>query len=142
MAGTSPELRQAELVDHAGSSRPSRVQAVRTKLRGWQEHWTFFYVLAVLAPVGAACVHHLLWLFGLKLTYVTFYTGIILVSLVGGLGPGLVATLLSAFLANYYFIEPAGRFHLQNRIHVLGLAAFSVTSLCIAVMGHLSRQSR
>jgi PAS domain S-box-containing protein len=142
MAGTSPELRQIDIVDHAGSSWTSRVQAARTKLHRWQDHWSFAYVLAVVTPIAAAGVHHLFWLIGLKLTYVTFYTAIILASLVGGLGPGLVATLLSAFLANYYFLEPAGRFHLQNRSHVFGLAAFSITALCIAVMGHLSRQSR
>src|SRR5215469_1586998 len=142
MAGTSPKLRHADVVDHAGSSWASRVHEVKSKLHHWQDHWSFAYVLAVVAPIAAAGVHHLFWLVGLKLTYVTFYTAIIMASLVGGLGPGLVATLFSAFLANYYFLEPAGRFHLRNRSHVFGLAAFSITALCIAVMGHLSRQSR
>jgi PAS domain S-box-containing protein len=142
MVGTTPELRQPEADGQAGFSRSSWVQAVRTRLLRWQEHWAFPYVLAVLAPLAAAWVHHCLWLIGLKLSYVTFYTGIILVSLVGGLGPGLVATLLSALLANYYFLEPVGRFHLQNRSHVLALVTFSITSTCIAFMGHWSRQSR
>src|SRR5262252_1001160 len=103
MAGTKPELQRAASVE---SSRPTRAQAVRTKLRRWQEHWAFAYVMAVLAPFLAAWVHHLLWLVGLKLTYVTFYIAIILASLLGGLGPGFLATLISALLADYFFLQP------------------------------------
>jgi PAS domain S-box-containing protein len=45
---------------------------------------------------------------GTRATYVTFYPAVMLAALYGGLSAGLLATVLSAGLAAYFWIEPAG----------------------------------
>ena len=72
-------------------------------------HWAARYLIAVFLPVAAALVRAGL-LAGLenRATYVTFFPAVIVVALYGGLWPGLVATALSAALADYFWIEPRG----------------------------------
>ena len=38
--------------------------------------------------------------------FVLFFAAITVASLVGGRGPGIIATLLSALIGNWYFMEP------------------------------------
>ena len=46
--------------------------------------------------------------------FVLFFAGVAIVSVYGGRGPGLLATLLSAATANYLFIVPLNQFTLHG----------------------------
>jgi PAS domain S-box-containing protein len=50
----------------------------------------------------------LLHALGTRNVYVTFYPAVVLAALYGGLRAGLLATLLSAFIVDYFWIEPSG----------------------------------
>ena len=64
---------------------------------------------AVLLVVVAAILRNALdRSFGAGSTYVTFYPVTLLAAVLGGLGPGIVATALSAAAAAYFFLDPPG----------------------------------
>jgi len=65
------------------------------------------YLIAVLA-VATACGFRILLhpLTGTGAPWVIFFTAVVIASLVGGRGPGIVATLLSAVIAAYFFVLP------------------------------------
>ncbi|MDA8308378.1 MAG: GAF domain-containing protein, partial [Deltaproteobacteria bacterium] len=82
------------------------------------------YTVSVLAVIIAFVIR---WQFreavGLHATFLTFYPAIAIAALHGGLGPGVLATILSAILADFFLIEPVGRFVIPD-IH--GLAWFLI----------------
>jgi signal transduction histidine kinase/ActR/RegA family two-component response regulator len=56
----------------------------------------------------------------------------------GGLGPGLLATLLSAALANEFFLHPTD----TSRERTLQLVVFSAQGLVVSLMAHLLGRAR
>src|SRR5215475_12939702 len=62
----------------------------------------------------------------------------------GGLGPGLVATLASGLLGDYFFIEPLHTFRLSshNLAEQVELYLFYVTGIAISLMSHERFSSR
>ena len=70
-----------------------------------------------VAMVLAAAAIRLVFLsaMGTHAPFVVFYPAVIFAALYGGWRAGLLATALSAILADYFWIEPAGRFALGNR---------------------------
>jgi PAS domain S-box-containing protein len=63
-----------------------------------------------------------------------------LIALLGGFGPGLFATLFSALLAAYLFLEPLNSIHIRNSRDLVGLALFAVMGVAISGMGALFRR--
>jgi K+-sensing histidine kinase KdpD len=53
-----------------------------------------------------------------------FYPGIMLAARFGGLGPGVIATWLSAALAAYFYMEPTGSFRIAHRSDQVSLPLF------------------
>jgi PAS domain S-box-containing protein len=135
-------MRPAAVLQSAGSSSPSSGQPIQPRFRDWQEHWLFRYAQAVLAVALGVLLHYVLTLVGLKLIYVTFYAAIIVSALLGGLGPGLLATLLAALWADYYVLKPTGSFHVRSPGDLIGLAVFSATGVFFSVLGQWSIKAR
>src|SRR5271157_641497 len=70
------------------------------------------YAMAVLVVVAAFLLRWLLVQgFGLEMpTFITFYPAIMLVAVLGGLWPGLLATVLCAAGTDYFILPPVGHF--------------------------------
>ena len=67
------------------------------------------YVVAIGALAAALLFRYLVRdSLGLKVPYLQFYPAIIVAAWYGGLGPGVLATALSALAAMYFFLPPAG----------------------------------
>jgi PAS domain S-box-containing protein len=103
-------------------------------------HWTARYLVAIALPVAAALVR---WVFlaglGNRATYVTFFPAVIVAALYGGLWPGLMATALSAALADYFWIEPRG-FSIADPADLLSLIVFILSGgLISAITGRMHR---
>ena len=82
------------------------------------------YLAAVVLVAAAALVRlGFLQALGTRATYVTFYPAVIVAALYGGLSAGLVATVLSAGLAAYFWMEPPG-LAIQDPGDWLALAIF------------------
>lgn len=60
----------------------------------------------------------------------------------GGRGPTLLATLLSLFLIDYYFVPPVGSLHVDGATSVLDIVAFVVLAATIAATMDGLRRAR
>jgi PAS domain S-box-containing protein len=90
--------------------------------------------LASLLIVVAATVLRLgpLSALGTRAPYLTFYPAVILAALYGGWWGGLLATIFSAFAADYFCIELAGHFRIQNPVDWLRTGVFSFSGVLIS----------
>ena len=61
-----------------------------------------------------------------------FYPAVMLAALYGGSRAGLLATALSAILADYFWIEPTGSFAVAQTADWLGLVIFLLSGTMIA----------
>jgi PAS domain S-box-containing protein len=65
------------------------------------------------------------------LPFIFFFPAVAMAAWYGGLGPGALATVLSAVLAGWFFIEPLHSFSLSSSHDITALAAFVFSSLFI-----------
>lgn len=65
------------------------------------------------------------------LPYLTFYPAITVAALYGGLNPGLVATVLSALIADYFIIEPGG-IMIWKTVDIVSMSYFLLSSALIS----------
>jgi PAS domain S-box-containing protein len=72
---------------------------------------------------------------GLTVPYLQFYPAIIAAAWYGGLGPGVLTTVISTAVAMYVFLPPAG-FAVSNAPDQLSLAVFGATGLAISWLNH------
>lgn len=106
------------------------------------------WFLRYSAAVAAACAGLLVRMALTSLageglpTYITFYPAVMIVALLGGFGPGLVATVASALLASYYLLPPLGHFAIEHVVDAVGLAFFLGMGLFISVVAALYRRAR
>ncbi len=74
---------------------------------------------------------------------ILFVPAVTLAAWYGGLGPGLVATVLASLLCSYFFLEPIGSLMVRRGNDVLRLAAFVLDGiLTSALMGQLRSAKR
>jgi PAS domain S-box-containing protein len=79
-------------------------------------------------------------LWGLKLPYITLFPAIMLSAWIGGLWPGVVATLLTAVAAEYFWIEPAGSWTVRDPSEIAGLALFAAMGVFISGLNEAWRR--
>ncbi len=88
------------------------------------------YGLAVLAVFIATMLRHIPGGFlPENLTYITYYPATMIAALLGGLGPGILATLLSDVCVDYFFLVPKGQFGSKGLPELMGIFLFT----CIGV---------
>ncbi len=91
---------------------------------GW--HRPLRYGLAVLLVFLATVLRYLPGGFLPEgLTYMTYFLAVMIVAIMGGLGPGILATLLSDVCADYFFLRPQGQFGNKDLPEVVGLILFT-----------------
>lgn len=99
------------------------------------------YGWALLAIVVAAFLRYGLDVaFGYTQPFVFFYPTIMLISLLGGLEPSLLATAASATFAWYYLLEPRHSFAVPNRRDMIALLMFTGIGVIMSVAGDLFRR--
>ena len=64
-----------------------------------------------------------------RLTYITYYPATMIAVLLGGLGPGILATLLSDVCIDYFFLEPKGQFGNKSLPDLVGLIVFTLIGI-------------
>jgi two-component system, OmpR family, sensor histidine kinase KdpD len=93
------------------------------------------WVLAVLAP-AAATVAAVLFapLFGLSTDVVLFFLAIVVVALVGGLGPALLAAVAGGLMLNYFLTPPVHTFTIAQRENAVTLVVMVVVAVAVALV--------
>ena len=102
------------------------------------------YVLSILVVIVSFWLYLALTaLFGPGLpTYILFYPAIIIVALIAGLGPGLLATIVSVMIAIIWIIPPLGQFTLRTPIEEIGVVLFTSIGIMISGVSELYRRNR
>ena len=99
------------------------------------------YGVAAVMTASALFLRGLLTpLWGLSLPFLTFYPAVMVASWYGGFGAGLLASLLSAFSALYFFILPAHPGSLPAS-DLVGLLFFTVINILIAYLNEKLHQA-
>ena len=93
------------------------------------------YGLAVVATAVAAVLRAALsrWL-GSEVPFTTFYPAVMVTGWLGGLGPGIVCTVLSGAVANFLFFDPAFEFGIFGTGHAIALLLFVASGIAVNAM--------
>ncbi len=75
-------------------------------------------------------------------TYISFSPFVMLAALIGGWGPGLLATLATAIVVSYWLLPPAGLFKIESSADAMGLAFFCVMGILVSIVAELYRRTR
>ena len=100
-------------------------------------YWPVVAIVVVAAATGFRLTA--LPALGTRNVYVTFYPAVVLAALYGGLRAGLLATVLSALVADYFWIPPLGTWLVSDIGKVdaadwLGLGVFFVGGIMISAV--------
>ncbi len=110
----------------------SSLFASRAKSPG---QWRRVYTVAVAATAATLLLRiSLSKVFEGDLILVLFVFPIILSSYLGGLGPGLVATFLSAALADYFLVAPIHSFRVSKKQDIANLVMLIVSGVFISIL--------
>jgi PAS domain S-box-containing protein len=101
------------------------------------------FSLAILAAFFAYWVYQIatLWVGPGLPTYVIFYPCMLLVAMLAGPGPGIVMTALSALLAAYWMLPPAG-LGITAPADRLGLVIFSSLGVFVSLFAEFYQRNR
>jgi two-component system sensor histidine kinase KdpD len=121
------------MVSHAEAGRGLRLPALRTglsalrKVAGW--------VLALLLPAMATVLGVLLRdVIGLSTDVVLFFLATVVVALVGGLGPALLAAVSGGLLLNFFLTPPLYSFTIGQPENAVTVVAMAVVGVLVALV--------
>src|SRR5262245_1481207 len=101
------------------------------------------YGVALLATGVSLLLRWLLWpAIGDHTPFMTFFPAVILSAFVGGLGPGLVATFVSAAAAAFFLLRPHFSFAVHDLADALSLGLFTLTGVVLSVLSESLHRSR
>jgi PAS domain S-box-containing protein len=75
-------------------------------------------------------------------TYITFYPVVFLAALLGGISEGILATALSALLADYFLLPPFGSFAIHSVSDIVAMVIFCAAGITASVVAGLYQRSR
>ena len=100
---------------------------------------TWGYLVAFLLVAGAVAIRLPLdGFFGASVPFLLFFPAMLAASWYGGLGPGLLGTIVSGLAAMYFFLPPDG-FAIGGAVDVVSLALFTTIGVAIAALNHRLR---
>ena len=74
--------------------------------------------------------------------FIWFYPAVILSALFGGLGPGILSTILSTFIVYYFMLLPYNTFQLTNKTDIVLLTIFFTMGIFISVLVKIFRTKK
>ena len=74
--------------------------------------------------------------------FVQLYPAVLLVAVIAGGGPGVLATLLGALGITYWFIEPIGSFAIAGANDAVAVGIFTGTGIFVSVLAERLRRAR
>ncbi len=89
----------------------------------------FRCAVGVLVVFIAAAIRLLfLEILELRATFVVFFPAVAVAALYGGLGAGLLATVVSTALARYFWMVPVGQFGIKGSADLMSMPFFSLVA--------------
>jgi len=100
-------------------------------------------MVGVLVAIIAAAIRlQFLEVLELRVTFLTFYPAVAVAALYGGFSAGLLATVVSAALADYFWIEPVGQFAITNSADLLSMAVFIASGTLISYLAEATYRAQ
>ena len=100
--------------------------------------WLRCVVGVLIAVLAAAIRLQFLEVLELRAAFLTFYPAVAVAALYGGLGAGLLATVVSAALADYFWIEPVGQFAITNPADLISIIIFLASCTLISYVAEVA----
>jgi PAS domain S-box-containing protein len=100
------------------------------------------YGIAIAAVVVAGLIRYLLEGLLIGVPFITFFLAVIIAAFFGGLGPGLLAILLSALTSVYFFMQPPFSFGVTVPLLLFFLMAGAQVALMALLNGAIDRLAR
>jgi len=104
--------------------------------------WQCRYSLAVIAVLGATALRS--WLSGLlhPQPFPTFFMAVLVVAVIVGPGPAVLATFLSGISAVYFFMQPQGAFKAIGTSDLIRLVIFTTMGFGVAALTEAMNRAR
>ncbi len=99
------------------------------------------YALSIASVAVAFALNWLFWPYLQHAHTVLFVAAVAISSLYGGLGPGLVATILSALLTSFFLVRPFYSFKVELVSDSVKLTTFVMVALIISWLNHARRRA-
>ncbi len=110
-----------------------------------REPWGRTVLWYLVAVAGVAAIWGLRLLFapvvGMQAPFVTFAFSVVVASVVGGFGPGLVSVVLSTAVINYSFLQPLGSLLVASPSEMVALTLYMVQGIAISLLGGSRRHT-
>ncbi|HME44546.1 MAG TPA: ATP-binding protein [Syntrophorhabdales bacterium] len=101
------------------------------------------YLLAVIAVAIAVILGLAVqYLVGVAAPFIAFYPAVILVVLIGDVGPALFAITLSVLSATFLFLEPIGSIRISAPGDIAATVIFSFSGVLLTIIAHRLRTAR
>jgi PAS domain S-box-containing protein len=101
------------------------------------------YAVGILAAVISAVIRlQFLEILELRVPFVIFFPAVGVAALYGGFGAGLLATLVSAALADYFWIPPVGRFAIANFADQISIVVFFACGVLISYLAEAAYRAQ
>jgi len=109
-----------------------------------QSNPAYYRDAVAVAMVLAATAIRLTFLsaMGMQGPFVTFYPAVVFASIYGGLRAGLLATVLSAIVVDYFWISPVGQFSIEQPSDWLVMITFLLSGVMIAGVSDAMHRAR
>ena len=102
-------------------------------MRAALNHRLVAYSMAVVAPLICLALRWPLWsVLGDAVPHMTFFPAVMIAAYFGGFGPGLVATIFSALIANFFLTQQFPSFEVNRVNDVAALILFVLVSTIIS----------
>lgn len=111
-------------------------EAVKTR----PAHIRYGFTIILLAFITLVKLQYSNYI-GEKTPFLLYFGVVIIATGFGGIGPGILATILSAILASYFFIAPLHAFNYNNNVVVQTLVFVLESLLLISLSGAVTRAS-
>ena len=91
-----------------------------------RQRWALRYGLAFVAVAAGFGFRAALtaWIGPGLPTFITFYPAVMVAALLAGVGPGLLATVLTGIVVGYWILPPVGQWAIASPVNRVGLVLF------------------
>jgi PAS domain S-box-containing protein len=109
--------------------------------RNWKGIAIRYLFAATIVAVASGLRWWLIRTFGPMPLFVTWYPAVLLTAIVAGGGPGILATILSIIIADYWFIEPIG-FGISAINDAIATGIFAGTGIFLSIFAERLKRAR
>jgi PAS domain S-box-containing protein len=99
------------------------------------------FIVAIISVILALLLKLLLVSIDIENVFLLFFSAVVISAWYGGFQPGLLATVLSALMADYFFITPRGSFSISPT-ETIRVIIFVGEGLIVSGLSHALRTSR